>query len=217
MIIVLCGVAGSGKDTIADILAEKHGFHKESFAAPLKKMLKLAYPDFDDEDLYGPSANRNCQYMQYPITCCPFCGGGLIRGGIDKLRYCDEDNTHDNIPDGLTPRIALQTLGTEWGRRLYIDTWVDACFNRMEPGLDYAVTDGRFHHEVLRSNALGAITVRLSRGSAGSTSTHASESEFSKIPKRDFGLVFDNENVDLEELPAKVETLYTAATCYRRA
>ena len=41
MIIVLCGVAGSGKDTIADILAEKHGFHKESFAAPLKKMLKL--------------------------------------------------------------------------------------------------------------------------------------------------------------------------------
>jgi hypothetical protein len=28
--------------------------------------------------------------------------------------------------------------------------------------------------------------------------------------------MFDNASISLEELPAKVELLYTAATCYRR-
>lgn len=39
MIIGLVGKAGSGKDTVADHLVKNHGFHKLSFAAPLKRTI----------------------------------------------------------------------------------------------------------------------------------------------------------------------------------
>lgn len=246
MIIVLCGVAGSGKDTIADLLVATHNFKKESFAKPMKEMVKLAYPDFTDADLYGPSENRSRQYKDYPLSSCPWCGGGLNWSEITTSFYCASNPDHSNIPEFLTPRIALQTLGTQWGRRLYVDTWVDSTFSRMrdeadrvmrtwvkgmltadgrevtseilltEPGVNYVITDGRFHNEVLRSNTHGAITVRLNRGLDKSVGSHQSEAEFQTIPGKDFCLTFNNAGYSLEELPAKVELLYTAATCYRR-
>lgn len=387
MIIVLCGIAGSGKDTIADILVNSHGFQKESFAKPIKEMVKLAYPDFTDYDLYGPSERRSRPYKQYPRTdqtyTYPECPHGALwvplsreRGwtliseedlpsvalykwtlntkgrenrthyaktdtrtatgkrslslhrylmspaddlmvdhingdGLDNrrdnLRICtlaeNRRNERKRIPtDGkasspfkgaiwdaernlwqgriniagattnlgrfsdeqdaalaydiaakkafgpfarlnsdlfLTPRRALQELGTAWGRRLYIDTWVDSAFARINTDLahlvveysryqqlgvgsiegypqHYVITDGRFHNEVLRSNALGAITVRLNRGLDKPVGTHASEAEFPSIPRKDFCLCFDNGEVSLEDLPGRVETLYTAATCYKR-
>ncbi len=39
LIIGLCGTAGAGKDTAADYLFEKHGFHCFAFADPLREML----------------------------------------------------------------------------------------------------------------------------------------------------------------------------------
>jgi len=39
LVIALSGLAGAGKDTVADILVRDHGFTKMAFAAPLKEML----------------------------------------------------------------------------------------------------------------------------------------------------------------------------------
>jgi len=39
IIIALCGNAGAGKDTAAEYLFEKHGFHRFAFADPLREML----------------------------------------------------------------------------------------------------------------------------------------------------------------------------------
>jgi len=42
-IIGLTGLEGSGKDTVADFLVEAHGFHKVSFASPMKKALNIMF------------------------------------------------------------------------------------------------------------------------------------------------------------------------------
>lgn len=229
MIIVLCGVRGSGKDTIGDILVKNHGFRKEAFANPLKEMVKHAFPAFTDEDLYGPSKNRERQYEQYPFSGeCLGCGRSCVWvvGEGDDHWWCAR--CHTKYPKHVSPRVALQTLGTEWGRRLYPDVWIDACFKRMDqhrqiikeqrlpilygsrkdipvPELpDFVVTDGRFRNETRRSQELGGITIQLTRGLKESTDPHPSEAELRTMKPEEFDLVFNNALLTLEELPREV-------------
>ncbi len=237
MIIVLCGVRGSGKDTIGDILRDKHKFKKESFAAPMKEMVKHAFPAFTNEDLYGPSKNRERGYPQYPFSRgnCPICGSepGSDENDDERTSYvdggsywrCTQCATH--IPKFMTPRFALQTLGTNWGRALYSDVWIDAVFERIRKvpeqdmlylkgvgrlpgrhsGRDWVITDGRFLNEIRRSRELGGLTVKLTRGLKDSKDMHPSEAEFRSIPDHEFDIILDNANISLEELPGGVQGL----------
>jgi len=218
-VIVLFGVKGSGKDTVGDLLRDRYGFAKDAFAAPLKQMAKLAFPDFTDADLYGTSENRERQEPAYPMTGCPFCPGkqGFSETLVEKdptlprgVR-CLGCGAH--LPVFLNARIALQTLGTEWGRRLYPHVWVDACFSRVRAGdvERVVVTDGRFRNELDRSRDQGAFCVKLTRGLAQSTDPHPSEAEFRSIPDDAFNLVLDNANIQLIEMPVAIESITQAA------
>jgi hypothetical protein len=119
IIVGISGFAGSGKDTVADFLAEECGFVKVAFADPLKRVCKDVY-DFTDDQLWGPSQKRNEPDKRYPrdhkvsspgARACGCCGLD-----VDDWR---------GAQCYLTPRYALQLLGTEWGRHCYPNTWVD--------------------------------------------------------------------------------------------
>jgi hypothetical protein len=231
--IVLFGSRGSGKDTIGDYLVAKYGFTKVSFAAPLKQMVKIAFPDFTDEDLYGPSKNRENQYKQYPMgDRCLKCNSPLIENSNGGLS-CTQPGCINDYPRYINPRIALQTLGTEWGRRLYSMIWIDNLFSSIrqvhenwkarsfsdlnqpttftnaqsEPEPRFVVTDGRFINEQARSVELGGITVLLLRKlEDAAKATHTSERELLEIPRERFQYIFDN-RCPLEELPSKIEEM----------
>lgn len=96
MILGLIGHAGCGKDTFADHLVNNYGFCKVSFSDPMKRFCKEVY-EFSDTQLWGPSNMRNSEDPRYPR----------------------------NLGESLSPRYALQTLGTEWGRGCYPNTWVE--------------------------------------------------------------------------------------------
>lgn len=98
MLIGVCGQAGSGKSTVAQFLVKHYGFIEVSFADPMKRFVQDVF-DMTDAQIWGPSENRNAEDMRYPDPA--------------KPRH------------GLTPRFALQTLGTEWGRNCYPQVWVD--------------------------------------------------------------------------------------------
>lgn len=201
MILVLGGVRGSGKDTVGALLVNNYGFKKDAFANPLKEMVKKAFPAFTDEDLYGPSSRRETQYEEYPFSGdCVACGTRceLLHHGW----VCPRCSS--SYPAYLNPRIALQTLGTEWGRRLYSEVWVDAAFRRIQGQGNYVITDCRFRNEVQRSAASGAFTVKLTRGLDHSSDTHQSEAEFRTIPNSFFSYVLDNAALSLAELPEAV-------------
>ena len=52
MIIGLCGLIGSGKGTVADILVDEHKFEKISFADKVKDAVSVLF-DWDREMLEG--------------------------------------------------------------------------------------------------------------------------------------------------------------------
>lgn len=58
VIVAFGGLKNSGKSTLGGYLIEHWGFAPESFADPIKKMAKLAFPQISDNSLYGPSRAR---------------------------------------------------------------------------------------------------------------------------------------------------------------
>jgi hypothetical protein len=117
---------GTGKDTVADFLVAGETFAKIGLADPLKRFVRDVY-GFTREQLWGPSSERNRIDTRYPRAqhiwiptdnlheeVCECCG--ITRR--PNLKY-------DSFPGCfLTPRFALQKLGTEWGRHCWEDTWI---------------------------------------------------------------------------------------------
>lgn len=222
--IVLFGVKGSGKDTAAAKMTQ-FNFRPTSFAEPLKAMVAIAFPEFSRSDLYGSSDRRETPYRQYEFgRVCLDCGG-------DDFDLCNKDGTYSAAggadgelythfscqrcaaiyPKYITPRIALQTLGTQWGRRLHPSIWASAGLRRAH-SLYGIITDGRFRNELEAAQRSHAHTVLLLRGLAESTDPHPSEAELREMAKDEtwatgpgkvFDYVIDNRGT-LEELTGLV-------------
>jgi hypothetical protein len=159
-IIGLAGLKGCGKSTVAQHLAGEHGFARIRFAAPLKSMIGRLL------DEMGIGHHQAWH---------------LIEG--------DHKETPTPLFMGQTPRHAMQTLGTEWGRDLIgPDFWV-ACWRHMveRARLDHiaetcggvtpihvVAEDCRFPNEAAAIRALGGRVVWIDRPGLAATG-HASE------------------------------------------
>lgn len=125
-----CCSLGTGKDTVADLLVSSHDFVKVALADEMKRFCGVLYK-FSPEQLWGPSHLRNAVDRRYPrehhvLTrdgSCACCGAAL-----------DENNEFAE-QCYLTPRYALQTLGSEWGKFCYRDTWVRRLMEDIAPAL----------------------------------------------------------------------------------
>ena len=107
----------------------------------------------------------------------------------DMLRAIGLDNRHIegelkelpcDILSGATPRHAMQTLGTEWGRgMIHPDLWIDLARRKislaMASGLSVVVDDVRFENEAQVIRDLGGMVLGLERHGAGAGG-HVSES-----------------------------------------
>lgn len=232
MIVGVCGRAGSGKDTIADILVRDHGFVKVAFADPLKRICRDIF-DFSYEQLWGPSEKRNEPDSRYP-------------------REWKTNANRDSFPiSHLTPRFALQQLGTEWGRNCYSDIWVEYALRVADkllttnyalhelvwrydaergvyrggeafipPRLGFVggtilpkgvvISDVRFLNEVDALRKRPDISIwRVTRASAGLTGAaalHQSEVELESIPAEKFTHMIEN-NSSLDDLVKTVKEM----------
>ena len=93
--------------------------------------------------------------------------------------YKDKETHVPGWPNHVTGRFILQSLGTEWGRKLmYGDIWVDMLRNNISSLLGFnkiVIDDLRFVNEAKMVHKMGGEVWRLSREGVVSIDTHSSE------------------------------------------
>ena len=148
MIIGFTGKKGSGKDTAAHVL-EQQGFVHLKMADGLKIMLGSLL------SFQGASEEL-----------------------IDRMIEGDLKEEPSHYLAGRSPRHAMQTLGTEWGRNLMgQDIWTDAFSNAAASYNDVVCSDVRFPNEVERCDRVYRIDRGVSSGDA-----HISEQLIDTLP-----------------------------------
>lgn len=234
---------GAGKDAAAARLIEKHGFVRIGIADHLKRICKDVFA-FTDEQLWGPSDMRNKPDLRYPR------GGKNGPGSMatynrykEELAKLEADglkmiDAHDrmlhtrkieearrNVAEWetfayLTPRYALQQLGTEWGRSCYDSVWIedalriakrlleaDGCRYTEKKGLETShgfnkpvgvvFSDVRFSNEYSSIKQAGGKLVRVKRFNWNPfnktvDTSHQSETEMLAYSDDKFDYIIDN-------------------------
>lgn len=126
MIIGVCGLIGSGKGTVADILQNNHGFVKVSFADSLKDCVSVVF-GWDRALLEGDTDESRAWREKVD----PWWAG--------RLGFAD-----------LTPRWILQMWGTEVCREgFHRDIWIASMEKKLsDHSKNYVIPDTRFPNEI---------------------------------------------------------------------
>jgi len=126
MIVGICGLIGSGKGTVADILTDQYGWTKISFADSLKDAVAAVF-NWPRHLLEGDTADSRTWREQVDTW-------WSARLGIADL----------------TPRWVLQQWGTEVCRYgFHDDIWVASMENKMQDqSRNYVIPDTRFPNEI---------------------------------------------------------------------
>ena len=142
MIIGICGLIGSGKGTVADILVENHNFEKLSFADKLKDGVASVFGW--DRD--------------------------MLEGDTDRSRIWREkqDEFWTNETEmSVTPRLVLQLFGTDCMRNGFFDgIWVSLTKKKVldNPDIKLVIPDVRFDNEAKMIKEVGGEVWWVKRG-----------------------------------------------------
>ena len=189
MIIGICGLIGSGKGTVADILVNTHKFTKISFADKLKDGVASVF-GWDRKMLEGDTDESR------------------------QWRELNDDFWSNETKMEVTPRLVLQLFGTDCMRNGFDDgIWVSLVKKELldNPGRNYVIPDVRFANEVDMIRDVGGEVWEIKRGpdpewlieyktNGKEPKVHASEWKWIKSKK---DLVIEN-NSTLDELSNQV-------------
>ena len=240
-IIGVKGVARSGKDTVAAMLAEHLNGVLVAQADPMKRFAQDVF-EFDEDQLWGGArkealdvridelayrqrirSNFEFQSLQHLVD------WGLLGDDEEAPRNTQEyrllrDWFQGFLTDGknFSPRVVLQTLGTEFGRNVSLEMWSDYALDTaeqlLEGGYGYTRTDGlviardvpppawvlitdvRFRNEALNIKARGGWLLEVQNPELNGTLTaqvgiagHASETQVALIPRTWNNITFSND------------------------
>ena len=143
MIIGIVGLIGSGKGTVGDILEETYGFKKQQFAGSLKDAASSIF-NWPRHLLEGDTPESRAWRKKKDV-------------------YWSEALGKD-----MSPRYAMQLLGTEAGRQVFGDdlwpTTVKARIDSDKLNLDHVITDVRFPNEIEAIRKWKGSVYRIRRG-----------------------------------------------------
>lgn len=176
-VVGLTGRKFHGKDTAARRFVQ-HGYVQLRFADPLKEMLRAFYRTVGMAD---------CDIER------------RIEGGLKEVPC--------NHLCGKTPRYAMQTLGTEWGRAC-IDNklWVNTLVCRAKQHDKVVVSDVRFGNECDAIASLGGRVCRVDAGVRVPQNEHSNHASEQAIDLLSVDVILDNSGTEFA-LGAAVDTV----------
>jgi hypothetical protein len=196
-IIALTGLAGTGKDTAADILVTHCGFTKLAFADALRNEVVNAYAAADAPALRAMLSRRDtketattrlalaeCQDLGFLGACarCAIAQGMVI--GAQWLR------------EPRSPRQIMQWWGTEYRRAQSINYWTNQLaahinqLHQLDGRTRFVITDCRFENEAAMIRAMGGVVWQIVRdGVQPVEGQHASATDGTKLAP---SVVIDN-------------------------
>jgi len=220
-IIGVKGSARSGKDTVAGFLAEVLGGVLVAQADPMKRFAGDVF-GFSEEQLWGGAAKEAVDPRSTDSSYWAQAEQRLLRVASDYLEQWGLEGRDlsaftllqrwfrglEETPGRFSPRVALQTLGTEFGRAVDKDMWSSLALltasKLLDGGHSYSrekgllftnnpppgwvlITDVRFRNEVLNIKAHGGWILEVINPASTGPSTvgiagHASETELASIP-----------------------------------
>lgn len=142
MIIGICGLIGSGKGTVADILVEHYRFQKLSFADSLKDGVAAMF-GWPREMLEGDSIQSR------------------------EWRESEDQFWTQELGTRITPRLVLQQVGTECMRQGFYDgIWISLVKQKLQknPAANTVIPDVRFPNEISMIQQQGGAIWEVARG-----------------------------------------------------
>lgn len=202
MIFAIAGSIGSGKNTAAEYLSNFYDFRHESFAASVKDAISVIF-GWDRQLLEGYTKESR------------------------EWREQKDEWWSKRLSMHITPRIVMQTWGTELGRNTFHqDIWVASLENKIRNYKDnIVISDCRFLNEFNMIQKSGGKIIKVNKGLDPIWKQHAIDafngSDFDKeilmntygIHESDwtlYGLKFDYEidnNGSIQELYSKIDTI----------
>jgi hypothetical protein len=174
-LIGISGYARSGKDTIANHLVEKYGYHKVSFANPMKVAMEKLNPT-----------------IRIVTT-----GQSLeLKDAVDFYGWEELKKLSPDI------RPLLQRFGTEVGREMFGENfWVEQALDSIPDGATAVIADVRFPNEAGAIRDLGGKVIRVERTGTAPANAHASETA---LDTYSFDDVLSNDG-DVEDILLKID------------
>lgn len=236
-VIMIAGAAGTGKDTVAKMIRwRRSDAHRWALAEPIKQFAQKVF-GFSERQLYGPSADR--EEPDPAFTAWRWPSNETWRWAAqnysqERILFATHMSVWTNVPfteilrsldewwrsivtrqEPLTPRVVLQTLGSDCGRNLDPFVWIRALEHRaaLSDAPLALVTDGRFDNEFEYARQRNWALWHVERATVTSDpDAHPSERDmFSAVlPKlRSHHLI---NNGSLDELRAQVMTCLSEVT-----
>lgn len=169
-LIAFSGAAGSGKSEASN-QAVACGYYRAKFANALKEMLRA--------------------FLRYR---------GADETTIERMLEGDLKGASSEYFGGRTPRHAMQTLGTEWGRKLiHPDLWTNTEMEKSAPFDHVVFDDCRFPNEVAAIKMAGGRVIEIERPDLPTKMDHASENQkldVDAIVRNDSSLVDLRKEID---------------------
>jgi len=170
-----------GKDTFADILIKQHGFHKLSFAYPLKESSKILF-GFTDDDLDKNKEQIHPFWKTTPRKILQYMGTEIFREKIKEVIPWVSDN-----------------FWVEKLKQSYLDLQ-----KKYGNDINVVITDCRFLNECNAVKKMGGYIIGIIRPLIKQADEHVSEKEFDLI-KKDYVVINDS---TIQELHKKALHIY---------